>query len=210
MSNNALIVVDVQNDFLPGGALAVPKGNEIIPVIHEIIPAFRAVVFTMDSHPKNHKSFASQNPGKKPFEMGEINGRPQMMWPDHCIISSKGWLLAPSLRSHAVQAGAVVDVVMKGTSPDFDSYSGFKDDGGAETTLLQILNKWEVRRIFVCGLATDYCVKATALDGRAAGFSVSVVADACRGLDKTEEAYAEMVEKGVILCHSKGVVGPIR
>jgi len=208
--NNALIVVDVQNDFLPGGALVVPRANEIIPVLHRIIPAFKNVIFTMDSHPKNHKSFASQNPGKWPFKMGQINGRPQMMWPDHCIINSKGWLVEPTLGAHAVQAGVAVDVVMKGTNPDFDSYSGFKDDGGAETTLLQTLNRWEVRRIFVCGLATDYCVKATALDGIDAGFQVSVVVAACRGLDGVEDAYIQMAERGIQLRHSEDLVEPIR
>jgi len=208
--NNALIVVDVQKDFLPGGALAVPRATEIIPVLHRIIPLFKNVIFTMDSHPKNHKSFASQNPGKKPFEMGEINGRPQMMWPDHCVLDTEGWLLEPTLRVRAVWAKAGIEFVMKGRNPDYDSYSGFTDDGGNGTGLLPILQKWGIKEVFVCGLATDYCVRATALDGRAAGFSVSVVADACRGLDKAEEAYAEMVEKGIRLCHSRDVVDPIR
>jgi len=208
--NNALIVVDVQKDFLPGGALIVPRATEIIPVLHRIIPAFKNVIFTMDSHPRNHKSFASQNPGKRPFEMGQINGRAQMMWPDHCVLNTDGWLLEPSLRVLAERAGAKVEFVMKGRNSNFDSYSGFKDDGGEETVLPIILQRRNVEILFVCGLATDYCVKATALDGIDAGFQVSVVVAACRGLDGVEDAYIQMAERGIQLRHSEDLVEPIR
>ncbi len=174
----ALIIVDVQNDFCPGGALAVPGGDEIVPGINRAAAGFGVVVTTQDWHPADHGSFAANHPGAKPYEMGTLSGRPQVMWPDHCVQGTPG---------AALHDGLTVDAVnfVKGTRRTADSYSGFFDDDGGDTGLDGFLKARGVDTVFVTGLATDYCVKFTALDALKQGYRTIVVEDLCRGVDLT-------------------------
>ncbi|MCX8070967.1 MAG: bifunctional nicotinamidase/pyrazinamidase [Candidatus Binatia bacterium] len=158
----ALIVVDVQNDFCSGGSLAVPEGDRVVPVINQLAPLFSTVIATQDWHPPNHCSFRAQ-------------GGP---WPPHCVQGSTGAQLHPGLDRQHISA-----YVKKGTSPDKDAYSGFEGTDEAGRPLAEILRQRGVKRIYVTGLATDYCVRATALDGIKAGFEVHVVTDATRGVN---------------------------
>lgn len=202
-----LIVVDVQKDFLPGGSLAVPKGDEVVDPINRLVKHFDGkVIFTKDSHPHDHGSFAS-NHGAEVFSMGKLGDRPQVMWPDHCVYGTRGSDLAAELI-----LPERMSIVRKGEDPAYDSYSGFKDDGGKFTSLKGLLQAAEVNEILVCGLATDYCVKATVLDGIALGLKVGVVGDACRGVDMTsgdvETAYHEMVAAGAVIMGVNLLVNP--
>lgn len=175
----ALLIVDVQNDFLPGGSLAVPGGEEIVPLINELIPSYPLVAATQDWHPANHGSFASNHAGGKVGQSIELDGLQQILWPDHCIQETPGAEFSPSLNS-----GAIDLVVSKGTRSDIDSYSGFHDNGKRHATgLADELRKRGVTAVDVCGLATDYCVKFTALDAVAEGFETRLLLDACRGVD---------------------------
>jgi nicotinamidase/pyrazinamidase len=176
---DALLVVDVQNDFCPGGSLAVPEGDGVVPVINAIARAFPAVVATQDWHPGGHISFASRHEGKKPFEVLEIQGTEQMLWPDHCVQGTPGADLHPDLDTAAFRF-----ILRKGASREMDSYSAFVENDQKTTTgLAGLLRELGVVRVFVSGLATDVCVRATALDGRGAGFQVAVLEDACRPVD---------------------------
>jgi nicotinamidase/pyrazinamidase len=193
----ALILVDLQNDFLPGGALAVPHGDEVVPIANRVQPLFPLVVATQDWHPANHGSFASQHPGRKPGEMGELAGLPQVLWPDHCVQGTRGAAFAPGL-----DPSRIARVFPKGTDPAIDSYSGFFDNGRRKATGLgEDLRGRGVTDVYVLGLATDYCVKATALDARHLGFAVHLIVDACRGVNlhpgDVEAAIAEMKAAGV-------------
>jgi nicotinamidase/pyrazinamidase len=173
----ALILVDLQNDFLPGGALAVPRGDEVIPVANRLQPRFDLVVATQDWHPRGHGSFASSYPGRKPGELSELGGLPQVLWPDHCVQGSRGAEFARDLSMNRVEA-----IVRKGTDPRIDSYSGFFDNGHRKSTGLgDYLKGRGAAWVFVLGLATDYCVKSTALDARRLGFRATLVEDGCRG-----------------------------
>lgn len=199
--NTALVIVDVQNDFLPGGNLAVSGGNEIIPVINNLMEHFTPdqVFVTKDAHPKNHGSFASNHKKAVPFTLGELGGRPQMLWPDHCIKGTPGYALSAELDLPELSKAQIVD---KGTDPKYDSYSGFRDDGDRPTALeknLCSLGFQTGSMLYVCGLATDYCVKATAIDGVALGYKVRVVIDACRGVipETVKAAIVEMKKAGV-------------
>jgi nicotinamidase/pyrazinamidase len=175
----ALIVVDVQNDFCPGGALAVPQGDEVVPVINRLAARFENVVLTQDWHPRGHASFASSHPGKKPFETIELSYGAQVLWPDHCVQGSPGAAFHRDLRTEKAQL-----VVRKGFHRDIDSYSGFIEaDRETTTGLAGFLKEKGFRQLYVCGLATDFCVAWTALDARATGFEVSVIEDACRAID---------------------------
>ncbi len=175
----ALILVDIQNAFIPGGALAVQEGEQVVPVSNRIQNAFELVVATQDWHPANHGSFASQHPGKKPGEVIDLHGLPQVLWPDHCVQGSKGAEFHPQL-----DMSRVAKVFRKGVDPDVDSYSGFFDNGHRRGTgLAEYLQSAAVTDVYIAGLATDYCVKYTALDGRTLGFNVFLVEDACRGVD---------------------------
>lgn len=176
---SALILVDIQNDFLPGGPLAVPDGGQIIPVVNRLMPRFDLVVATQDWHPADHGSFAVNHPGKRPFEQGTLAGLPQTFWPVHCVQHSRGAAFAPQL-----EAGHIAHVIRKGTDSLVDSYSGFFDNNHQRATGLgAYLREQHVTAVYIVGLATDYCVKATALDARQLGFSVTVIEDACRGVD---------------------------
>jgi nicotinamidase/pyrazinamidase len=191
-----LIVVDVQNDFCPGGALAVPKGDEVVPVINRLATRFDNVVLTQDWHPRGHASFASSHPGKKPFATIDLAYGKQVLWPDHCVQGTPGAALHSSLKTEKAQL-----VVRKGFHRDIDSYSGFLEaDRKTTTGLAGYLKERGFKSLFVCGLATDFCVAWTALDGCAAGFDVSVIEDACRAIDlegSHKRAWAEMAAAGV-------------
>ncbi len=178
---DALILVDLQNDFLPGGALAVPRGDEVIPVANRLVGHFGFVVATRDWHPPDHSSFASQHPGHAVGDVIEVGGVAQVLWPDHCVQGTKGAELAAALNDAAIS-----EIVTKGTSRDIDSYSGFFDNNQRQATgLLDILQRSGVTRVHVMGLATDYCVKFTALDALKLGFETNLVLEGCRGVDLT-------------------------
>ena len=192
----ALIIVDVQNDFCPGGALAVKEGDQIVPIINKIMSKFDLVVATQDWHPKNHKSFASNN-GKKVGEVIDLNGLKQILWPDHCVQGSKGAEFVAKLDAKRIDR-----IFQKGTDPEIDSYSGFFDNGHKKRTGLDdYLRKKGVDEVYIVGLATDYCVKFTALDAVELGFKTYLIQDACRGVNlnnhDSDEAIQGMKTKGV-------------
>ena len=179
MVMRALIIVDIQNDFLPGGALGVPGGNEVIPVINRLQPAFDLVVATQDWHPSNHKSFASAHPGKKPYDVVDLNGLSQVLWPDHCVQQTEGANLSGELDSRRIEA-----IFRKGMDPEIDSYSGFFDNGKRKATgMFGYLKDREVKSVSVCGLAGDFCVYYTALDALDLGFEASILKEATRAID---------------------------
>ncbi len=193
--SDLLVVVDVQVDFLPGGALAVPGGDAVIPAVNRLAARFRQVVLTQDWHPPGHRSFASSHPGRPPYERIELGYGPQVLWPDHCIQATPGSALAPALA--VPHAGLIL---RKGGRPEVDSYSAFCEADGTHTGLAGYLSERGVARIVVAGLATDFCVLYTALDGRRAGFDVIVVEDACRGIDTAGSlaaAWQAMAQAGV-------------
>jgi nicotinamidase/pyrazinamidase len=196
MGDVCLIVVDVQNDFMPGGALAVPRGDEIVPVVNRIAARFESVVLTQDWHPPGHASFASSHPGRKPFETVTLAYGPQVLWPDHCVQETRGAAFHDGLSIPHAQL-----VVRKGHHRGIDSYSAFLEaDRATPTGLAGYLRERRLKRLFVCGLATDFCVAWTALDARAAGFDTTVLEDACRAIDlegSLEKAWREMEEAGV-------------
>ena len=195
-AGSVLIIVDVQNDFLPGGALAVPKGEEVIPVINRLSRRFESVILTQDWHPAGHASFASTHAGRKPFEMIELPYGQQVLWPDHCIQGTHGAAFHAGLDVPHAQM-----VVRKGHRPDVDSYSGFLEaDRMTSTGLAGYLRERSLERCFVVGLATDFCVAWTALDARRLGFEATVIEDACRGIDtdgSLARAWSEMEAAGV-------------
>ena len=175
----ALIVVDVQNDFLPGGALGVPRGDEVIAVANALSPRFEVVVATRDHHPPDHESFASRHAGRRVGEVIDLHGLSQVLWPDHCVQGTAGSELAAGL-----DVTRVASVFTKGTDRTIDSYSGFFDNGHRKSTGLgDWLRERGIERVYVLGLATDYCVKFTALDARRLGFEVILVEDGCRAVD---------------------------
>jgi len=194
--HSCLLIVDVQNDFCPGGALAVPKGDEVVPVINRLAARFDNVVLTQDWHPRGHASFASSHPGKKPFETIDLAYGKQVLWPDHCVQGTRGAAFHANLHTEKAQL-----VVRKGFHRDIDSYSAFLEaDRETTTGLAGFLKEKGFRQLFVCGLATDFCVAWTALDGRATGFEVTVIEDACRAIDlegSLERAWAQMGTAGV-------------
>ena len=178
---NALILVDIQNDFVPGGRLAVPDGDAIIPIANSLQASFGLVVATQDWHPPAHKSFASNHEGKKPFEHIDLHGLDQVLWPDHCVQGSSGAEFHPALEMRRVEA-----IFRKGMDTEIDSYSGFYDNGARKSTgLAGFLRDRKVRKVFVCGLAADYCVAFTAKDALRENFDTFVVADATRPIDAT-------------------------
>jgi len=193
---DALIVVDVQYDFLPQGALAVPGGEEILPLVNRLAEAFTQVVFTQDWHPAGHASFASSHPGRQPFETIELEYGAQRLWPDHCVQGTHGADLHASLDLNRANL-----ILRKGANPQVDSYSAFVEaDGRTSTGLAALLYARNVTRLFLCGLATDFCVAFTALDARSAGFDTFVVEDSCRGIDAEGSlavAWARMSAAGV-------------
>lgn len=198
----ALLVVDVQNDFLPGGALPVPEGDEVIPVANRLMPKFPLVVATRDWHPANHGSFAVAHPGKSPGDVVELDGLQQVLWPVHCVESTPGAQFPDSLETRYIR-----HVISKGTDPRVDSYSGFFDNARRRATgLVAYLKQNGVRQVFVLGLALDYCVRATALDAADLGYETHLVEDGTRAvnLQPTDGAKAvmEMREAGVRMVRS--------
>lgn len=199
----ALNVTDIQNDFLPDGALAVPDGDAIIPVVNAVMPRFELVVATKDWHPANHGSFASNHPGKQPGDMIELGGVPQILWPPHCVQHTPGAEFAPGL-----DTSPIAHIIYKGTDPLIDSYSGFFDNAHQrETGLDAYLREHEVTELYLVGLATDYCVLYTALDARQLGYAVYLIEDGCRGLNvhpgDIARAIGAMREAGVVVLQSE-------
>jgi nicotinamidase/pyrazinamidase len=204
----ALILVDIQNDFLPGGALAVPEGDLIIPIVNGLLPRFELIVATQDWHPPDHGSFATNHPGRKPFEPIDLHGLPQTLWPVHCVQHTGGALFAPGLETRRLAR-----VFPKGTDPRTDSYSGFFDNGRRQSTGMgEWLRDQGVSEVWITGLATDYCVKFTALDAVREGFRVTLVEDACRGVNlapgDVPRAVAAMREAGVRVVQSSDLAEP--
>ncbi|MEJ8797197.1 bifunctional nicotinamidase/pyrazinamidase [Trinickia caryophylli] len=194
---DALLVVDMQNDFMPGGALAVARGDEVVPIANRLARTFEHVVLTQDWHPSEHVSFAANHPGRAPFEMLALPYGEQVLWPVHCVQGTRGAALHAALDiAHARL------VIRKGYRRDIDSYSAFIEaDRKTPTGLAGYLRESGARRVWCCGLATDYCVAWTALDARAAGFEAIVVEDACRAIDlggSLERAWRDMAAAGVL------------
>jgi len=199
----ALILVDIQNDFLPGGALGVPEGDAVIPVANRLQDIFEIVVATQDWHPANHGSFATNHPGKKPYEQIDLDGLLQTLWPVHCVQGTLGAELAPNLKRDRIRK-----VFQKGTDAGIDSYSGFFDNGHRKATGMgEWLKSQRVTEVYVCGLATDYCVKFTALDAIELGFKTHVIEDACRGVNlnpaDVTKALEQMGRAGVHIKQSR-------
>ncbi|NTS39929.1 bifunctional nicotinamidase/pyrazinamidase [Flavisolibacter sp. BT320] len=191
---NALLLIDIQNDFLPGGALAVSGGDQIIPVVNALQNRFELVVATQDWHPATHKSFASAHPGKNVFEQIDLDGLPQVLWPDHCVQGTTGAELSPAVDWKRTEA-----IFRKGTNPDIDSYSGFYDNGRRkETGLAAYLKGRGVTTVFLAGLAADYCVYFSAKDALAEGFNVVLIEDATRAIDEGgyQKARKDLLEEG--------------
>jgi nicotinamidase/pyrazinamidase len=202
----ALLLVDLQNDFLPGGALAVPHGDAVIPLANQLLTGFKLVVATQDWHPSNHKSFAANHPDRKPGDVIKLRNVSQILWPVNCVQNTRGAQLAPGLLLQRVNK-----VFRKGTDPEINSYSGFFDNGHQRATGLgDYLKEKRVRAVYVMGLATDYCVKFTALDALALGFKAFLIEDACRGVnlkpDDVSKAIQEMQHAGVIVMRSSQVM----
>jgi nicotinamidase/pyrazinamidase len=200
-----LILVDIQNDFLPGGALAVPDGDAIVSIVNRLLPKYDLVVATQDWHPANHGSFAANHPGRTQFEQIDLHGLPQTLWPAHCVQNTGGACFAPELDTRRITR-----IFPKGTDPRVDSYSGLFDNGRRSATGLgDWLRQRGANDLHICGLATDYCVTFTALDAVAEGFRVTLITDACRGIDlpkgNIDAALAEMKNAGVRLIRSNDI-----
>ncbi len=205
-AHDVLIVTDVENDFCPGGALAVPHGDEVIAPIHRVAPLFEHIILTQDWHPANHTSFASSHPGKQPFETVELAYGAQTLWPPHCVQGSAGAEFHPAL--HLPQAELIL---RKGFRPQIDSYSAFfENDRATPTGLAGYLRERKLARVFLAGLAYDYCVGYSALDARRLGLEAFVLRDACRAIDLNGSAAAiesEFASAGVTVITSAKLSG---
>ncbi len=202
--HDALLVIDLQPDFMPGGALAVAEGDRVVAPVAALVPRFHTVVATQDWHPRGHVSFASSHPGKRPFDTMLLNGESQTLWPDHCVQGTPGAALHEGLPMEPVTL-----VLRKGHRPDADSYSAFRENVGAggtrpPTGLAGWLRERGITRVFSCGLARDYCVRWSALDGRSAGFGVVVLEDLVRSVAPAAaaETTRALALAGVVLGHS--------
>ncbi|MDO7852022.1 bifunctional nicotinamidase/pyrazinamidase [Hymenobacter convexus] len=204
----ALLLIDIQNDFLPGGRLAVPEGDAIIPLVNDLQPLFELVVATQDWHPAGHESFASSHAGRQPFEQIDLHGLPQVLWPDHCTQAGPDAELAPALRTERIEA-----IFRKGTSVEIDSYSAFFDNGHRKSTgLADYLRGRGVTDLFVSGLAADYCVYYSALDALDAGFRTTVLTDATRAISAEGWAAAQvdLRARGAVLLESRELASQIK
>jgi nicotinamidase/pyrazinamidase len=203
-TKDVLIVVDVQNDFCPGGRLAVQKGDEVVPLANALAKRFENVVLTQDWHPAGHLSFATSHPGKKPFDSVTLAYGEQVMWPDHCIQGSDGAAFHKDLSVPHAQL-----VIRKGWHKNVDSYSAFIEaDRRTPTGLEGYLRERGIKRVFACGLATDFCVAWTALDAVKLGFGATVIEDACRAIDSfgsLEAAWKKMDKAGVARIRSSDI-----
>lgn len=203
--NRALILVDLQNDFMPGEALGVDRGDEVIPVANRLQKSFEWVVATQDWHPPTHSSFASNHPGHEVGEVVRLDAVSQILWPVHCVQRSPGAELVSTL-----DTSRIVRIFYKGTRPDMDSYSAFFDNGHQQSTGLgDYLRQIGVEDLFLMGLATDYCIKFSALDARELGFNTTVIEDGCRGVELNPGdisiAFEEMKAVGVQILTSNDV-----
>lgn len=203
---NALILVDIQNDFIPGGALAVPEGDVIVPLANRLMPLFPLVIATQDWHPSDHLSFASQHKGKQTGDLIQLTGIDQMLWPDHCVQESEGAELHTGLNQDQID-----HIIPKGTNRSFDSYSGFFDNSRQHSTGLEkLLKKSGVTNVAVMGLATDYCVKFTALDAVSLGLETTLIEDGSRGVElqpgDIARSISEMRNAGVEIVSSDQII----
>lgn len=190
----ALIVVDIQNDFVAGGSLEVPNGEQIVPLVNESMSHFDLVIATQDWHPASHKSFASNHAGKKPFETIQLGGLNQVLWPDHCVQGTRGAEFHPDLNTLPIET-----IFRKGMEPGIDSYSGFYDNGRKKNTgLAGYLKERNITEVYICGLAGDYCVFYTAMDALRSGFRTFLIEDATRAISDQdfEKAKKTILENG--------------
>lgn len=188
--NDLLLVVDVQYDFCPGGSLAVNEGDQIIPIINSLMDKFSRVMGTQDWHPGSHNSFASNYPGKKPMDMISLNGIDQVLWPDHCVQGTKGADFHEELNTNIFQA-----IIRKGFNKEVDSYSAFREnDKVSETGLNGMLKGLDIKKIYLCGLATDYCVFYSAMDAISNGYETLVILDATRGVNVPQSSVKRSIE----------------
>jgi len=206
----ALLLVDLQNDFLLGGALAVPGGDEVIPIANKLQRSFDLVLATQDWHPADHGSFAANHPGKKPGDRIMLDGVEQILWPVHCVQQTRGSEFAPSLNT-----SRIAHVFHKGIDPQIDSYSTFFDNAHRRSTgLSDYLKKHSIRAIYLLGLALDYCVKYSALDACELGFETRVILDGCRGIEleagDVEAARREMEKAGTKITTSDDWLSPAK
>ncbi|MBV4552614.1 bifunctional nicotinamidase/pyrazinamidase [Pseudomonas sp. SWRI102] len=206
-TNTALLVIDIQNDFTPGGQLAVPGGDEIVPLVNQLGRTFRHIVVAQDWHPAGHASFASSHAGKQPFDIIQLPYGEQKLWPDHCVQGTPGAALHPALDLPHAQL-----IIRKGCNPSIDSYSAFMEaDRQTPTGLAGYLKERGIDTVYMVGLALDFCVMYSALDARMAGFNAIVLLDACRGIDidgSMDTAIRRMQEAGVKLIQSSDIAGP--
>ncbi|MCE2493933.1 MAG: bifunctional nicotinamidase/pyrazinamidase [Alphaproteobacteria bacterium] len=203
---DTLVVIDVQNDFCPGGALEVPNGDEVVAPINGLMERFRHVLLTQDWHPIDHISFASMHEGRNPFEVIQVDYGPQVLWPNHCVQGTSGAEFHAGLNVDSAEL-----VIRKGYRQTIDSYSAlFENDRSTSTGLAGYLRDRGFERLFMAGLATDYCVAYSALDGRREGFEIIVIDDACRGIDlegSVEAAWQQMTDAGVERIDSRELAG---
>jgi nicotinamidase/pyrazinamidase len=204
--SDLLLVVDAQYDFMPGGALAVAEGDAIVPLVNRLAAKFSNVALTQDWHPPGHASFASSHPGARPFETIRLAYGEQTLWPDHCVQGSRGAAIHDD-----IDLDRAILVMRKGANANIDSYSAFVEaDGVTKTGLAGFLRERGLARVFLVGLATDYCVAFSALDARKAGFESIVIEDACRAIDMSgslDAAWAKMAQAGVIRVNGATVLG---
>lgn len=204
-TKKALIMVDLQNDFCPGGSLAVKGGNEIIPLANQLQSHFEVIIATKDWHPRDHMSFASNHPGHKVGDVITVNDLQQVLWPDHCIQESKGAEFHPLL-----DTSRITKIFFKGIDKSVDSYSAFFDNAHLRNTgLADYLLQNNIEDIYILGLATDYCVRFTCLDASRMGFKTYLIEDACRGVELNsgdiERALDEMHDEGVVILKAKDI-----
>jgi len=202
--SDALLVIDVQNDFCPGGALAIADGDAVVPIINRLAQAFRHVILTQDWHPRRHGSFASRHVGKQPFETMAVAYGSQVLWPDHCVQGTSGAMFHEDLSVPHAEL-----ILRKGFRTEVDSYSAFSEnDHRTQTGLASYLRERGLKRLFLAGLAYDFCVLYSALDGKAAGFDCTVIADACRSVDllgSHAEADKQYAAAGIALIQSAAI-----
>ena len=205
-ADSALLVVDAQNGFMPGGGLPVVDGDAIVPIINRVAPRFANIIVTQDWHPADHVSFAVNHPGRAPYETIELPYGTQVLWPTHCVQGTPDAALHADLQLDRAQL-----IIRKGFQREVDSYSAFVEADRTTTTgLAAYLHARGIRRLWLCGLATDFCVAWSALDARSAGFEVSVIDDACRAIDldgSLARAWADMTAAGVHRVQSAGLAG---
>ena len=204
-TTDVLLVVDVQRDFMPGGALSVPDGDAVLPAINRLLDRFTHAVATQDSHPRGHTSFASSHPGTKPFETVMLSYGEQRLWPDHCVHGTAGICFHPDLDLRKAEM-----IIRKGFDREIDSYSGFREnDRKTPTGLNGYLRERGFRRVFIAGLARDYCVQFTAEDGLELGYQVVVIEDACRPIDAVAAAvgHSALLARGARSISSAELLG---